>query len=196
MLQIGLFGGSFDPVHNAHIEIIRFLLESPHLDEVWLIPSKMHPFKGELERVTDADRIEMLRLAITPLGSHVRIIDYELQQDRVNYTLETVEYLQDIHPEYKFSFILGSDNLNSFHSWNRFEEILRRVELICFIRPGYDPHPDAALSVFAERIHIIRDLMIDLASTDIRNLVEYDQPISAFVPAPVADYIELHGLYR
>ena len=189
MKRIGLFGGSFDPVHNAHLALARAALRDLALDELRWIPAG-HPWQ-KTRVVTDAvHRQAMVALAIA--GEPRFVLDpIELRRPGPSYTIDTVRELQAAHPGAQWFLIVGQDQQAGLPTWHGADELLRRVTLAVARRPGAvdaDPAWPAALDI---------DLPpMDLSSTQVRARCAAGLPIDEMVPAGVARYIEQHGLYR
>jgi nicotinate-nucleotide adenylyltransferase len=137
MRQVGLFGGSFDPVHQAHVEVVESSLHSGCCDEIWVLPSRVSPFKQDREITAFEHRYRMAQLAFEPMQD-VRISDVEQHLDPPSYTLKTLHYLKQEFPDISWKLCIGSDNLASFRYWYGYSEILQIAELLVAVRPGYD----------------------------------------------------------
>jgi nicotinate-nucleotide adenylyltransferase len=190
--RVGLFGGSFDPVHNAHLALAHAALAALGLAELRWIPAGQPWQKTRV--VSDAKHREaMLRLAIA--GEPRFVLDrIELDRSGPSYTLDTVKALAAAHPGTEWVLIIGADQYAGLHTWVDWRELLGRVVLAVARRPGHPAAPDAELLRFA---HCVVPLpMLDISSTDVRHRVSIGSDISALVPPEVARYIESHHLYR
>jgi len=189
--RVGLFGGSFDPVHNAHVALARTALEQLRLDELRWIPVGQ-PWQKARRLAAAADREAMVRLAIA--GEPRFVVDRgELRRRGVSYTLDTVRELVDAEPGTEWVLILGQDQYASLHTWHDWRELLDLVTLAIANRPG------AALAVnpqIARAEHQVVPLpMMDVSSTEVRRRVAAGESIAELVPGTVARYIEQHRLY-
>ncbi len=191
MKRIGLFGGTFDPVHNAHVALARSALVDLQLDAVRWIPAGQ-PWQKE-RHVTDAvHRAAMVQLAIA--GEPRFVLDrIELDRAGPSYTLDTVRALQHAQPGQQWFLLIGQDQYAGLHTWNQWQELLTRVTLAVANRPGAAPavHPDVLR--FPHRS--VPLAMLDISSTDIRHRAAQGLDISTLVPADVAGYIDQHRLY-
>ena len=192
MTLVGLFGGSFDPVHSAHVALARLALTELALDEVRWIPAGQ-PWQKTRQLTSAADREAMVRLAIA--GEPRFVLDrIELRRAGVSYTLDTVRELETAEPGTRWVLILGQDQYSTLHTWHGWRELLGLVTLAVANRP------DAKLDVnpqIAAEPHLSLTLpMMDVSSTELRRCIAAGEPIAGFVPDPVARYIEQHGLYR
>lgn len=190
--RIGLFGGTFDPPHTAHVELARLARDALALDELRWIPAG-RPWQ-KARSITPAEHREaMVRAAIE--GEPRFVLDRcELERDGPSYMVDTVQALQAREPDARWVLILGQDQLAGLHTWHRWRELLARVELAVADRPG------AAAAVDPEVAAVTRQAvplpLRDIASTDIRARVRQGLPIAELVPPAVARYIDRHHLYR
>lgn len=185
--QIGIMGGTFNPVHIAHLVAAEQAMTKLRLDEVWFIPDNIPPHKNA--PLTSArDRVAMLELA-TRDNPHFRVKLLELFRGGVSYTIDTVRYLKEKAPQNNYYLIMGSDQVNSFQTWKEADQLARMVTLVGIRRPGYPQEPKYSMIwVDAPDIH--------LSSTAIRRYVATGTSIRYLVPEAVRQYIEKKGLYR
>ena len=190
--KIGLFGGSFDPVHNAHLTLARHALDELALDELCWVPAGQ-PWQKPRAMTPAVHREAMLRLAIGD-DPRSRLERCELQRDGPSYTVDTVRELQAAHSGAHWFLVIGQDQFAGLHTWCGFEELLRRVTLAVAMRPGVPTTADARV-LAAPRRHLQMPSMA-VSSTDIRERVAAGLDISALVPPAVAQYIHQHRLYQ
>jgi len=133
----GLFFGSFNPVHIGHLAIANYFVEFSGIAELWFVVSPQNPFKEKNSLLPERQRLHMLNLAI---GSDPRLktCDIEFTLPRPNYTVDTLTYLREKHPDNTFALIMGSDNLAGFHKWKNYQEIIKYHPLMVYPRPGFD----------------------------------------------------------
>ena len=191
----GLLGGSFDPVHLAHIELARQARQHLALDTVTLIPAARPWQRGTL----DADshqRLDMLRIAISD-EPHLEISTVEIERDGPTYTIDT---LRALPPEPQYFWILGADQLENFCSWKEWEEIAARVHLAVAGRPGSALTPPSALQdrlqALGHELHILPMPPTGLSATLIRQRIADGLSVEGMLHPGVAQYIQRHGLYR
>ncbi len=190
--RIGLFGGTFDPPHNAHVALARLALAELALDELRWIPAGQ-PWQKSRQITAAGHREAMVRLAME--GEPRFVLERcELSRQGPSFTLDTVRELQAAQPGAQWFLIIGQDQYAGLHTWRDWRELLSRVTLAVANRPGVAaaPHPD----VEAAAHHVVPLPMLDIASTDIRARVAAGQGIGELVPVSVARYIETHHLYH
>jgi nicotinate-nucleotide adenylyltransferase len=190
--RIGLFGGSFDPVHSAHLALAQSALSELMLDELRWIPAGQAYQKAR--PLSDArHRAAMVALAIRDEPRFV-LDDSELNRAGPSYTLDTVRAAQAAAPDAQWFLIIGADQYAGLHTWKDWPELLARVTLAVANRPGAVPPVDAAVLRAPHRVVPLP--MLDISSTEVRQRVAAGQPVGALVPPQVARYIESHALYR
>ena len=199
--RIGIFGGSFDPIHLGHLLMAEQFRSELSLDTVKFIPAKISPFILHYTPTADKHRLEMLKLAI---GAHpnFEIDPIEIQRGGVSYTIDTVEQLQSNQPDATWFLLIGADSLKDFKKWKSPEKLLRSVQLVVARRGGC-PEPDwKELDGLAseETLRAIQQIRLDIpvmeiSSTAVRQRIETKRSIRYLVPAPVEVYIQEHQLY-
>ncbi|MGD9832952.1 MAG: nicotinate-nucleotide adenylyltransferase [Piscinibacter sp.] len=190
--RIGLFGGTFDPPHDAHVALARLALAELALDELRWIPAGQ-PWQKARQITPAGHREAMVRLAMGE-EPRFRLERCEIRRAGPSFTLDTVRELQALEPGAQWFLIIGQDQYAGLHTWRDWRELLSRVTLAVANRPGVavEPHPD----VKAAAHQVVPLPMLDIASTDIRARVAAGQDIGTLVPVSVARYIEANHLYR
>ena len=190
--RVGIFGGSFNPPHVAHLIIAETICEQFGLDYILWIPSRQNPLKQPLELASADERLEMTRLAVAG-NPRFELSEVEIGRSGVSYTVDTVRELQAENPRITYSLIVGTDSLQSFSRWHQPDEILRRVPLIAFRRIGSE---NARLSTHLEgHISFADAPIIQLSGTEIRERVRSGRSIRYMVPDAVRHYIRKRRLY-
>jgi nicotinate-nucleotide adenylyltransferase len=189
--KIGLFGGSFDPVHNAHLALAGVAMSQLQLDSVRWIPAG-NPWQKPNQLAPAEHRAAMVTLAIADEPRFV-LDRCELHRDGPSYTLDTVRELQTTHPAAQFFLIIGQDQYTSFHTWRGWQDLLQRVTLAVAGRPGAPSQVNA--DVLGAGHQPVALPMMGISSTEIRSRIASGQDIADLVPAPVASYIARHSLY-
>lgn len=196
--RIGLLGGSFDPVHLAHLALARQARQVLKLDEVWWIPAG-RPWQKAGLGATPEQRLAMLKIALAN-DTGMRVIPLEIQRNGPTYTIDTLHELQTVAPESTtFIWLLGSDQLRNFCTWHRWQDIASLVDLAVAQRPGHSLEPPAELANWLRQQG--RTLLqipfepLDISATAIRQKVRDGQDFQTLVPPAVAEYIQRHQLY-
>lgn len=193
VMDIGLFGGSFNPPHVAHLIVAEVARDQFGLDAVWWIPNARPPHKSHDELAAVDHRLEMTRRAVAD-NPAFRLCDIEVERAGVSYTVETVRALQQQHPDTDFALIVGSDSLDHFAEWHEPEEIAERVPLVVYKRPGViEAVPEPR---FANRVRFVAAPVMEVSGTEIRSRRRAGRSIRYLVPESVRTYIEDQGLYQ
>ena len=189
MKSTGIFGGSFNPIHNGHISLARQLREKAGLDEVWLMVSPQNPLKQSSDLLDDELRMQMARLALEGEEGIVAC-DYEMHLPKPSYTWNTLQALSKDYPEREFVLLMGGDNWTLFDRWYHYEDILKNYRIVVYPRKGdnYIVGTPGVLFLEAE--------LLDISSTDIRQRIKDGKGIRRMVPKAVADFIKEKGLYK
>ena len=194
-MRIGLLGGSFDPVHVAHLALARTALSALSLDQVQLIPAGQPWQRAPLSALSE-HRLAMLKLAI---GQEKNIIanPVEINRNGPTYTIDTI---RDLPPGHEYFWILGADQLQNFCTWREWAEIAKRVQLVVAARPGSNAIAPAELSEWMQThqkplIHLPFE-PLNISANEIRQRIAQGTAISQFIPKSVETYISEHGLYR
>lgn len=189
--KIGLFFGSFNPIHTGHLVIANYMANHTDLAEVWLMVSPHNPLKNKSSLANMYDRLEMVNLALEH-AENIKSSDFEFRLQQPSYTIDTLTHLHERYPEKEFVLIMGSDNLVSLKKWKNYEIILRDYKIHVYPRPDYQndelaQHPS---------ITITDTPLMEISSTFIRNSVANKKNIQYFLPDSVIDFIDKKGLYR
>lgn len=190
MNKIGLFFGSFNPIHTGHLIIANYMANYTDLDEVWLMVSPHNPLKKKSNLANMYDRLEMVNLAIQDT-ENIRSSDFEFRLNQPSYTIDTLIHLKERYPKKEFILIMGSDNLVSLKKWKNYEVILRDYKVFVYPRPGFE---DGEMAQHPS-ITITDTPLMELSSTFIRKSVANRKSIKFFVPDAVAQFIDSKGLY-
>lgn len=191
-MKIGLFFGSFNPVHTGHLLIANYFIQFAGLDKIWFMVSPQNPFKVNDTLLDETMRLHLLELAI---NGDERFIasDFEFTLPRPSYTVNTLSELRTKHPEHVFIPIIGGDNLQSFHLWKDYQEILSHHQVYVYRRTGYYENP--LLSNHAS-IKIFEVPLLNISSTYVREMLQAGKSVKYLVPEKVEQYIHEKGLYR
>ncbi|TLS39333.1 nicotinate-nucleotide adenylyltransferase [Pseudalkalibacillus caeni] len=192
MMKIGIFGGTFDPPHYGHLMVAQEVLESCQLDKIWFLPSHRPPHKTERSISTDEQRKDMVNLAIE------RNQDFEMSlvefgRKGLSYTYDTVRYLTEMHPEHRFSFIIGADMINDLPNWHKIDELIKLISFVGVARPGFEFDIS---NPYHTEIRIVEAPQFEISSSFLRKRFREKGNTRYFIPDDVRNYIEEKGLYE
>ena len=196
-MRTGIYGGSFNPVHNGHIHLAEAAMKDFGLDRIFLVPSKISPHRSSAEYASGEDRLAMLELA-SEGRKGIEVSDYEIKSDRVSYTIYTVEHFRSLFPEDELYLLVGSDMLLCFEKWFRFEDILSQVTLCAVSRNSGDlDELRAAASRLSQYgcIRISEAPPVEISSSEIRKNIEKNTDCTCYLHKNVVQYIRSKGLY-
>jgi nicotinate-nucleotide adenylyltransferase len=194
-MRIGLYFGSFNPIHLGHIQLAKQALLQGTLDKIWLIVSPQNPFKENHQLAPEHHRVAMAQLACAKEAA-LEVNTIELELPRPSYTIHTLRTLIQQHPETRFYLIIGEDNLPSFHLWKDYTAILSLVELLVYPRSEAQQDLPINLAPFQDRIHRLKGELLQVSATEIRSGIAEGKSVSSNVTPAVLDYIEKHQLYH
>ena len=192
-MKIGIFGGSFDPIHTGHAIIAQHIISSGMVDRLWFMVSPVNPLKeGKVRQVADTDRLRMVEMVSRPMEG-VETSAFEFTMPRPSYTIDTLNALQAKFPNDEFYLVTGGDNWQIFNKWRNSEEILAKYHLLIYPRLGYELNiPDS----LKDRVTLVDAPIIELSSTEIRDRLANGLSVRYYVPDEVHDFIERKQLYR
>lgn len=190
-MRIGLFFGSFNPVHIGHMIIAQHMAEFSELRQVWLVVSPHNPLKKENSLARDYDRLHLVNLAVEG-SSLLKSSDVEFNLPKPSYTIDTLVYLKEKYPSYEFELIMGGDNLSSLHKWKNYDILLRDYPIHLYNRKGTKENPYASRGKF----YYYDAPLLDISATWIRNLLREGKSIRYYVPDKVFEYLSHTNIYR
>lgn len=189
-MNIGLFFGSFNPIHTGHLIIANYMIEFTEIDRVWFVVSPQNPFKIHDFLVPEQHRLRMVQLAIKD-NPGMEVMDFEFSLSKPSFTVNSLRYLEEIYPEHTFTIIMGSDNLAGFHKWKGYEEIISHYKLFVYHREGHD---NPQLKAHAN-VRVFDAPVLNISATFIREVLAAKKSIRYLVTPEVKDYISREGLY-
>ena len=184
-MTTGVFGGSFNPIHNAHIVLARNLLEAVGLSEVWFVVSPQNPFKQQTDLMPDDLRLQMVNKALEG-ERRLKACDIEMRMPKPSYMWNTLQALSNEYPDRRFTLIIGSDNWERFHEWHRASDIIKQYNIVIYPRPGYAI--DA--SSLPDNVILTDTPQTDISSTEIRRRLQKGEDIGELVPPVVAQMLK------
>lgn len=192
-MKIGLYFGTFNPIHVGHLTIANHMAEYSDLDQIWLVVTPHNPFKKKNSLLDNHQRLEMVYRA-TKDYTKLKPSDIEFNLPQPNYTINTLTYLQEKHPDYEFALIMGEDNLKSFHKWKNYELILQGHDIYVYprisegtVETQFDGH---------HKIHHVAAPIMELSSTFIRKSIKAGKNIRPMLPEHVWEYVDEMNFYR
>ena len=194
MKTVGLYFGSFNPIHIGHTAIGNYFAEFANLSEVWFVPSPQNPLKEVSKLVSVDARVAMVRIAVEEAHPAFKVCTEELTLPTPSYTHQTLIHLTKKYPDIRFKLIMGEDSLNSFHLWRNFEDIPPLADLLVY--PRTRKSDDLAQKTFTFPFQIVKAPVIDVSSSLIRKWILNHHDIRAFLPKGVYEYIQTNNLYH
>ncbi|MFB1023342.1 MAG: nicotinate (nicotinamide) nucleotide adenylyltransferase [Vicingaceae bacterium] len=192
MKKVGLFFGTYNPVHVGHMVIANYMVEFTDMDELWMVVTPHNPFKKKSSLLKDYDRFHLVQLAISD-DTRLKASNIEFDLPQPNYTCDTLAYLTEKHPGVHFSLIMGADNLNHFHKWKNHEVILENHDL--YVYPRMDSNEGGELKRHY-KVNYVEAPVMRISSTFIRNALKEGQNVRHYMPAEVAKYVTEMNLYK
>lgn len=189
-MQIGLYFGSFNPIHVGHLIIASYAKHTTTLQQVWLVVSPQNPLKPSHTLLNEYHRLHLVQLAIDN-DPNLRVSDIEFHLPKPSYTIDTLIYLKEKYPQHEFSIILGSDSYSNLPKWKNHETLIQQHKMYVFIRPGFDMPEN-----LPQQVTILKAPLLDISSTAIRQFIKAKVPIRYLVPERAALEIELHHYYQ
>jgi nicotinate-nucleotide adenylyltransferase len=192
--KTALFFGSFNPVHVGHMIIANYMIHTGGMDEVWMIVSPHNPLKEKASLAKDHDRLHLVNLAI---GNNYKIkaSNIEFSLPKPSYTIDTLSYLKEKHPDHNFYLVMGGDNILNLHKWKNYDQILENYAILVYQRPGYELGSHALAN--HKKITVLDDApLLNISASYIRDLIKSGKSIQYLVPDNVYEYIEGTSFYK
>ncbi len=189
-MKIGLYFGSFNPIHIGHLIIASFVSDYSDIEQAWFVVSPQNPLKKTAGLLNEYDRLYLVQIAIEN-DLKFRASDIEFKLPRPSYTIDTLSYLQEKYPQHQFVVIIGSDSLKNIDKWKNSEFLLKNFSFYVYIRPGFEVKEPVS-----KNIQLLKAPLLEISSTYIRNAIQTGKSIKYLVPENVMQEIERNGYYR
>lgn len=191
-MEVGLYFGSFNPIHVGHVVIANYILDFSPIDELWFVVSPQNPDKSKSSLLDDYQRLHMVKLAIDDMP-RFRASSIEFTLPQPSYTVNTLAHLADRYPNYSFSLIMGGDNIRTFDKWKNYQRILEHYKIYVYPRPGieipreYLSHPN---------VSIVKAPLMDISSSFIRQCIKDGKSVQGYMPQQAWKYLDEMNFYR
>lgn len=189
-MNIGLFFGSFNPIHIGHLIIANHILNESEIERVWFIVSPQNPFKGQKTLLNEFDRLHLVRLAVEN-DNRIKCSDIEFGLPKPSYTADTLAFLSEKFPDYRFSIIMGSDSYQNLNKWKNSESIISNYHIYVYKRLGHD-----VKDLGKSQPHILKAPIIEVSASLIRSNIQNGKSIRYLVPETVREEIETRKFYK
>ena len=190
-MKIGLYFGSFNPVHIGHLIIASHLVTNTDLQQVWLVVSPQNPLKPSASLLNEYHRLHLARVAIEG-EKNLKVSNVEFNLPKPSYTIDTLVYLEEKYPEHQFAVIMGSDSLLNIGKWKNYQALLKNYSIYIYKRPGFTIDE----TNITTNLHILNAPLLEISSTQIRKLIKEHKSIRYLVPDMVLEEIEKYRYYR
>lgn len=190
-MKVGLYFGSFNPVHIGHLALANYIVEYTGLEAVWFVVSPQNPLKQRAQLLDDYQRLHLVNLALRDFPKF-RACDVEFRMPKPSYTIDTLAYLGEQHPNHEFTLIMGEDNLATLHKWKNYELLLNDYRIMVY------PRPNCPKTEFHQHPHVqlIDAPQIDISSSFIRQSIASGKDVRFFVPEKAWEYIDEMNFYK
>jgi nicotinate-nucleotide adenylyltransferase len=189
-MKIGLFFGSFNPIHHGHLMVASFIANHTDLQQIWLVVSPQNPHKTQSSLLNEYDRLHLAQLAIED-DTQIKVSDIEFKLPKPSYTIDTLTYLEEKYPQHNFFVIMGSDSFQNLPKWKNFEALVKNYQFIVYRRPGFD-----ITEKFGADVTYLEAPMLELSATLIRNNCKDGITIRYLVPEDVRLEIERNNYFK
>lgn len=191
-LKVGLYFGSYNPIHIGHLAIANYMVEFTDIDQLWFVVSPQNPFKQKENLLADYHRLEMVERAIEG-DQRFRASNIEFNLPKPSYTIDTLTYLHERYPGYSFVILMGSDNLTSFPKWKNFEIIIENYGVIVYPRPGFD---HSEIKNYKNIEVAVNTPLMEISSSFIRKAIKSGKDVRHFMPLRAWEYLDEMNFYK
>ena len=190
MKKIGIYSGSFNPIHHGHVMLANYLVEFSDLDELWFVVTPQNPLKKKEDLLDDDERLKMVQLALGD-DPRIHVSDIEMHLPTPSYTINTLTSLSEQNPDVEFVFICGMDSLQNMKNWREYQRILDNYELLVFPREGYD----GGDLINYPSVTVLKTPILEISSTFIRQCVKEGRDVRHFMPEKAFAYMKQNQFY-
>ena len=191
MKKVGIYSGSFNPIHHGHVMLANYLVEFADLDELWFVVTPQNPLKQKEDLLDDDERLKMVQLAVGD-DPRLQVSDIEMHLPTPSYTINTLTSLSEQCPDCKFIFICGMDSLQNFKNWREYQKILDNYELLVFPREGYD----GGELINYPSVTVLKTPIVEVSSTFIRQCIKEGRDVRHFMPEKAFAYLKANRFYE
>jgi len=195
MTKIGLFFGSFNPIHIGHLILANYILEKSDMEQLWFVVSPQNPFKEKKSLLKDYHRLDMVNLALKNYPK-MRASNIEFSLPKPSYTTDTLAYLKEKYPENSFALIMGEDNLKNLHKWKNSENLVENNQIIVYPRKLEAENLEENFLLNHPNISLIEAPIIELSATQIREMIKLNQNVRPMLPPEVFEFLDGSSFYK
>jgi nicotinate-nucleotide adenylyltransferase len=189
-MKVGLYFGSFNPIHHGHLIIANFVLQNSDLNQVWFVVSPQNPLKPSVGLLNEYHRLYLVKAAIEG-ENNLKVSDIEFKLPKPSYTIDTLTFLQEKYPRHQFAMIMGSDSFQNLPQWKNYHLLLRNFPVYVYLRPGFE----STREFQGADLFILKAPLLQISATYIRNLIKEGRSIRYLVPEKVREEIEHNRYY-
>lgn len=194
-MNVGIYGGTFDPIHLGHVALAEHIHACAALDEVWFLVTPQNPWKRDSLLSADEHRLEMVRIALKNKDM-LKASDFEFHLPKPSYSYQTLRKLREDYPEHEFTLIIGADNWKDFTKWSHPEEILQHHPVVVFPREGYDFEDAETAGLDTRRVMLVDAPLLPYSSTEVRQRLQKGEPVCDMIDAEVEGYLRTYNIYK
>jgi nicotinate-nucleotide adenylyltransferase len=189
-MNIGLYFGSFNPIHHGHLIIANYIATNTTVDQVWMVVSPQNPLKPQSGLANEYHRLHWVRQSIEG-AAKLKVSDIEFKLPKPSYTIDTLTYLKEKYPQYTFSIIMGADSFQNLEKWKNYKELILHYKIYIFNRPGFP-----VTNTIDANIEIINAPLLEISSTVIRKMVAQKKSVKYWLPNEIIEEVENCTLYK
>lgn len=194
MKKVGLFFGSFNPIHIGHLILANYILENSDMAELWFVVSPQNPFKDKKTLLSDHNRLDMVQLAVKNYPK-MRVSNVEFSLPKPSYTIDTLTYLKEKYPDHSFALIMGEDNLKGLRKWKNSEKLIENYQIIVYPRL-FEGDKQEKEFLKHDNISMVNAPIIELSATEIRNMIKLGKNVRPMLPPEVFEYLDGSNFYK